>query len=463
MDAKLLQEWDQVEAERNRRLGRSDPVLFAKAVGVVPDPWQEQVLRSSSRRLLLNCSRQSGKSTVMSIMGLHRAVYVPKSTVLFFSPSLRQSGELLRKVLDRISFLPIKPQLVGESKTIIELGNGSRIISLPATEGTIRTFTADLIVEDEAGDVEDALYNAILPMLIVSRGRLVLAGTPKGRRGHFFESWERGGAGWERVEIAAKDCRRIDAQELAHQKLVLRELFAQEYECQFISGGGGMVYGAFDEQKNLVDELPKSDAWRYMLGLDFGFSDATAFVILAYKPEDNTAYVASSFKESGLTPSQVGDKVVELDATFRFTKIVGDTGGLGKGYSEEMRKRFRVPVEPAEKTNKRGYIDLLNGDLAASKIKILRPSNAGLIQELVSLPWNSDRSKEHDGFDNHLCDAFLYIWRACTAYAAQPPKPKVAAPEQIRLQQEIQDFWARDEKSRQQQYDEIMGIGFPQP
>ncbi len=50
-----------------------DPVVFARHAGIAPDPWQADVLRSGHRQLLLNCSRQSGKSTTTAIIGLHRA------------------------------------------------------------------------------------------------------------------------------------------------------------------------------------------------------------------------------------------------------------------------------------------------------------------------------------------------------------------------------------------------------
>ena len=38
-----------------------DPVLFARRAGYELDPWQQKVLRMMGPRLLLNCSRQSGK------------------------------------------------------------------------------------------------------------------------------------------------------------------------------------------------------------------------------------------------------------------------------------------------------------------------------------------------------------------------------------------------------------------
>ncbi|MDQ3653976.1 MAG: hypothetical protein M3457_02705 [Chloroflexota bacterium] len=74
-----------------------DPVVFARRAGFEPDDWQADVLRSTHPRMLLNCSRQSGKSTTTAIIALHQAVYVPGSLVLLLSPGLRQSSELFRK------------------------------------------------------------------------------------------------------------------------------------------------------------------------------------------------------------------------------------------------------------------------------------------------------------------------------------------------------------------------------
>ena len=48
-----------------------DPVAFAVLrLDFVPDPWQADFLRSREYRILLNCSRQSGKSTTTAILGL---------------------------------------------------------------------------------------------------------------------------------------------------------------------------------------------------------------------------------------------------------------------------------------------------------------------------------------------------------------------------------------------------------
>jgi len=213
-----------------------DPVLFARSAGIEPDPWQAQVLRSSSDRLLLNCSRQSGKSFITSILALHGALYTPDSLILMLSPSLRQSGELFRKALALYRSLGRPVPAESETALTLTLTNGSRIVSLPGTkDGTVRGFSGvDLIVIDEAAWVQDALYLSVRPMLAVSGGRLVALSTPHGTRGWFFNAW-RGSEPWERYEVPATLCPRIASAFLEEEKRNMGEWwFAQEYLNQFL-------------------------------------------------------------------------------------------------------------------------------------------------------------------------------------------------------------------------------------
>ena len=70
-------------------------------------------------------------------------------------------------------------------------------------------------------------------MLAVSHGRLVALSTPFGKRGWFFDEWEKG-AGWERVKITAAQCPRIGAAFLAEERLALgQRWYSQEYFCSF--------------------------------------------------------------------------------------------------------------------------------------------------------------------------------------------------------------------------------------
>jgi terminase large subunit-like protein len=212
-----------------------DPAQLMAASGMPPDAWQCAVLRSGAPRRLLNCCRQSGKSSVCACLALHQALYRPDSLILLLSPSLRQSQELFKKVQDVYRRLGQPAPLQAESALRYEFANGSRIIALPGTESNIRGYSSvDLLVIDEAARVQDELYYSVRPMVAVSRGNLVGLSTPFGRRGFFYAEWTEG-QGWERVCIPAQDCPRLSPAFLDEERRSLPPLFYQsEYECQFV-------------------------------------------------------------------------------------------------------------------------------------------------------------------------------------------------------------------------------------
>ena len=213
-----------------------DPVAFSQRAGIEPDPWQARLLHSTAPRIVLNASRQSGKSTTTASLALHTALYEPGSLSLVLSPSQRQSGELFRKVLDVLRTLDLAAPPTAESALRLELPNGSRIVALPGKEATIRGFSGvRLILVDEASRIDDALIHAVSPMLAVSGGRLVMLSTPWGKRGVFYETWEHGGPAWERYRVPATDCPRISAEFLESERRSLGRLwFASEYLTEFV-------------------------------------------------------------------------------------------------------------------------------------------------------------------------------------------------------------------------------------
>lgn len=214
-----------------------DPVAFAaEVIGFdTPDKWQTQTLKWSGKKLLLNCHRQSGKSTTAAILAVHRALYHPGSLILLVSPSLRQSGELFKKIQGFLAMVENKPNLIEENRLSFTLSTGSRVVSLPGDERTTRGFSGvDLIIEDEASRVEDDLYRAMRPMLAVSGGGLILMSTPFGKRGHFFEEWKNQFSDWVRIEVPATENPRISKEFLADEQRALGQTwYRQEYMCSF--------------------------------------------------------------------------------------------------------------------------------------------------------------------------------------------------------------------------------------
>jgi Terminase large subunit, T4likevirus-type, N-terminal len=256
----------------------ADPVLLATRAGLPPDPWQARVLRSHAPRILLNCSRQAGKSTVVSALAARQAICYPESLVLLLSRAQRQSGELFRKTMAVMKALDWPIRQTALTAMTCELANGSRIVALPGSEETIRSFSnVALLLIDEASRVPDDAYASMRPVLAVSGGKLIALSTPFGTRGWWYEAWEGRDTGepgdvgepgdhqgtdqgvsqgvsqgtgameellppsmpalaaWERYRVPATDCPRISAAFLAEERKRLGFWwYEQEYGCTFL-------------------------------------------------------------------------------------------------------------------------------------------------------------------------------------------------------------------------------------
>jgi hypothetical protein len=206
--------------------------------------------------LLLLCSRQSGKSLTAAALAVQTALLMPGSLTLLLSPTERQSGELFRDKVKRLyNGLGRPVGTAAETALTMTLANGSRVVSLPGAEGTIRGYSGvALLVIDEAARVPDPVYCAARPMLAVSKGRLCCLSTPFGKRGWFFEEWH-GPGQWERVKITADQCPRIPAAFLAEERLALGERwYRQEYQCSF-EDTVGAVFAHADIHAALTDDI----------------------------------------------------------------------------------------------------------------------------------------------------------------------------------------------------------------
>jgi len=257
-----------------------DPSLIMQAQGMTPDPWQRDFLLSADRLVLLNCSRQSGKSSVVAALALHTALFEAGSLVLLFSPSQRQSHELFRKILDAYNAIdrPIPTSQDAQTLSKVELANGSRIIGLPGKEATIRGFSRpNLVLLDEAARIADSLYRTIRPMCAVSQGRIVALSSPFGQRGWFWQEWETNPE-FKKVKVPWQQCPRITPAFIESERRALGDAWiSQEYGCSF-NAMTGLVYPDFDQCLVEAEDCPALEHQRLVGGIDFGWRNPFAAV-----------------------------------------------------------------------------------------------------------------------------------------------------------------------------------------
>lgn len=239
-------------------LVRHDPPEVMRRAGFSPDPWQAELLSRQPHRSLMVCSRQSGKSTSCAALALHRALSGPERVIVAVAPSQRQSSLLVSKVRSFATALGL--QLARNAVLSLQLANGSIVHGLPGSSDTVRGYSPQLLIIDEAAYTSDELYTASLPMLAATRGDLVAISTPNGQSGWFWREWAGQGApSWTRVQVPHTEIGRISEEFIAGQKASMsRERFAAEYECSFNSTTGGLFPGA-DIATTVPDEPVGTD------------------------------------------------------------------------------------------------------------------------------------------------------------------------------------------------------------
>jgi hypothetical protein len=442
-----------VSRERCVQTQALDAVEFArKRLGFEPDAGQCEVLRSTAKRGILNCTRQWGKSTVSAAKAVHRAYTQNGITVLVASPGARQSGEWMKKAAAMLARLDIPKKTDGANRISLALPNGSRIVGLPDVEAKVRGFSAPaMVLIDEASRVSDELYTALLPMLAVSDGELWMMSTPFGKRGFFYETWEHGGEDWHRIRVQATDCARIPAAFLEKQRREMGlQKFAEDHMCEFLGGGTNafdrdLVEAALDADIPLWNaEARSTPAWlssragqMFYIGVDLGKKqDHSALAMV--ETDDGQMMVRHVERIALGTPYlRVVEMVRELVRSPGLAgrcAVVVDGSGVGEPVMEMFRRAelgcslaaVNITGGSAARTGRSGgytnvpKFDLMTGlqlALENGQLKIARRmKEAGsLVKELldVRVTENGGMSAEGAGRHDDLVMAVaLGCWRA---------------------------------------------------
>ena len=398
---------------REQRRAKTDPAVFAQSyLDFTPDPWQAKFLRSRSQRIILNCSRQSGKSTSTAILALHEAINRPKSTIVLDSPSLRQSQELMMKFSEFLSMVDQSVKLDSDTKLSVRFANGSRVLALPGSEKTIRGISAvTLLILDEASGIKDELYGAVRPMLAVSRGRLILMSTPRGEQGFFYDTWAKS-SGWEKVEVPWHQCPRIDPAFIEEERLERGNAWvAQEYECQFIAAGATRIQRSWLKYE---DHAPAN--LKISLGIDLAISeketaDYTAGAVLGRDPAGNL-HVLDAQRIRGSFSQQI-EFVKQLAAKWKPAIVAIEDVQYQKVLIQQLAAQTTLNVHGIKPiTDKVSRFAPLEARYELGQVYHVRGLPQEFEAELLSFPIGN-----HDD----MVDSLAYAWQALGVVQDIPP------------------------------------------
>jgi phage FluMu gp28-like protein len=376
-------------------------------------PYQEVFLLDRRRFRIVNKSRQTGMSFVIGLEAITHCLSKFRYLALMVSASERQA----RKLLDDIKLLldsngiPYKG-----TKTEIEFEeNGSKIVSLPNSPGSVRGYTASAIYIDEfahfRGGTDKEMLAAIQPS--ISRGgRLTLISTPFGRRGKFYEIWTEG-KNWSRHEIYWWDCPAYAPPgEDKYQTKWYKEMrpsypeaeWKQEFECSF-SDSGAPVFQEWSIRKAFTDapdlEGPVAgheyvDGWDLARKLDWTVGctlDITDYVA-SINDEQPKPMILVAFERFQRKPwTFVQQRIISRQILYNSSALLDGTG-VGDPVIETLLKAYggRGPFEGfvvgSSGKSKTDLVQNLVLILERGLIKIPDGLMDTLIKELRAYTWD---------------------------------------------------------------------------
>jgi hypothetical protein len=223
---------------------------FRAAFNVEPMAHQTTYLGSTGN-LLVRKGRQVGMTQAAAALAIHVARQKPGNLAAVISPSLRQSTEVAMRA--RVGLWALGEQMVQDSVSLLRLRNGSRILSLPGSARGVRGYAAALVIVDEASWVADETFVAVRALVAATGGRVIVQSTPGSPVGFFYELATNVPADWDSLVVRSDEASVIAPEFLERERREMApELYAQEYEAEFGTGGGGLF--TMDALRALVQE-----------------------------------------------------------------------------------------------------------------------------------------------------------------------------------------------------------------
>lgn len=450
----------------NRDLDAAEAIyesLFAQQRRVVDDPHPYKACL---------CPRRSGKSHVGAGSGVRKCLLTPGARVLIVGLTV---NSVKRAFWRAIEGLVRAYGLEGEfnrTDLSFSLWNGSYLFLYGAETidriERLRGDEFDLVIVDEAKSFSPytlayLINEVLMPAVATRNGEIWMVGTPghifdgefylatnpgkRDKEGRLYGRWFSDDAGvltdvmwsvhrWTMADNVAKpdQWQRVLDDKARRGWRDDHPAWRREYLGEWVVNEDGLVYalGALlltdPERVTWVKDpnrpgsygLPDGD-WHFLLGIDFGFENPTAFVVAAYSREPQELRILHSEKHQHMVLSEVAQKYVELVRRYGgFEAVVVDAGAQGKMIHETLLSDYGIPAIPAEKREKQAYIQAMNSDFHSGRIKVLVGDD--YTEEASQLSWDlgdggkeelarKGRLKEDSAMPNDLCDAGLYIWR----------------------------------------------------
>lgn len=329
--------------------------------GDVARDYQTALLADRHPRRIVAKSRQIGISQTVAFEVAHEALQ--GGTAVVISRNGEQAALFLDYVYTALSDCD-HPAYTSENAQSLEMANGGKVITQPATRSAGRGIPATLVVIDEQAWQEYArlIYTAVLPMLAETGGRLIILSTPQGQDNLFAELWhaaQREGANWSPHFLpwnVHPVWRETPGWEDARRDELGDEAFAQEHGVDFLRSGANVFDPDEIERMWRLQSFPEPQPnHRYVKGWDIARKQ-DAFVGFVFDISTSPFQIAHFERHLRLSYPDQAARIETIHAAYP-----GETWVESNGVGDPLIQFLSIIVKEFTTTalTKRNAIDAL--------------------------------------------------------------------------------------------------------
>ena len=394
------------KVDAKRILELIDPVTWLR-INTGFNAWKHEaeLLRDwTIKTRVVRKARQVGVTTTIAHEAVWKAFTKPGGLILIVSPSLRQSKMVMEITQSTISSRRhLSAQVLRNSKTELQLKNGSSVVATPNNPDRIRGYTANDIYLDEAAHFsnDESVMRAIRPMLSATQGYFTVISTPVGKQGLF----------WEQYKIAtsreSNDAKAYEFHPSTISPLITPEYmknerrnhteleFKQEYLAEFIEETD--VYLPMDLiQRCVSSESPLIDEGKspkvFVIGIDLAKKQDETIAIVLERTDERELIVRHIDAWSHMDYTEQIGRIGQIARKFEMSGAAVDQTGVGEPIMEELKKT--IPTITGVNFTQQSKFDLASWLRSTMEHKkLLIPNNKRLILQLNSVRYNVSKSE----------------------------------------------------------------------
>lgn len=414
-------------------------------------PEQLAFVRDPSHAKVAMCSRRAGKTISCAADLVRTALEKSGISCLYITLSRNNAKKIIWKELRKINRDYKLQGTESVSELSITFPNDSVIYLSGAKDlsevDKFRGLALKLVYIDEAqafrSYIEELVNQALGPTLMDHAGTVCLIGTPPPvPNGFFIDAFEKKNSNWSKhawtfwnnpfLSTTSGNTHEQMLQNELKRRGVKREdpSIQREFFGKCVVDNDSLLIH-YDERLNDFDELPKltnpTHKYHFILGIDIGFNDADALAVLAYHDTSPNIYLVEEILSRQQDITDLTIQIESLRKKYDFDKMIIDAGALGKKITEELIKRYKIPLIAADKVRKMENIALLNDYLRTGRFKAHSTSNFAKDSFLVEIDRDKstpDKIKVSDRYHSDIIDSVLYAFKESYAYAFEIEKKR---------------------------------------